>query len=97
MSAPPPFRFHPPTPLFVPPPPLSRRNFTHYRNTFPEVCKCYFCQAKWHEEAKNKEIWETVRLREAKRGNFLMSWDMKVEIETKVGARGALIDIRAGL
>jgi len=33
----------------------------------------------------NREIWERVRLREAKRGNHLMSYDMKVEVEGKVG------------
>jgi len=47
-------------------------------------------------EAMNREIWERVRLREAKRGNHLMSYDMKVEVEGKVGVLALLVldDVR---
>jgi hypothetical protein len=61
------------------------RIYTHYRGKFPKLCKCFHCLSKLYEEAMNREIWERVRLREAKRGNHLMSYDMKVEVEGKVG------------
>ena len=63
------------------------RDYTHERLRYPGECKCYHCQAKKYEWEKDKEIWERVRLREAKRGVYLMSWDMKVEVEQKVGHR----------
>ena len=54
---------------------------------------CYLCLAKAYEWVKDKEIWERVRTREAKRGVYLMSWDMKVEVEQKVGRIYMGVDI----
>jgi hypothetical protein len=63
------------------------RDYTHHRLQCPGKCQCFHCQAKPYEWEKDKEIWERVRLREAKRGVYLMSWDMKVEIELEVRHR----------
>jgi hypothetical protein len=58
----------------------QHRLFLNYRH--PARSVTYVLQE--HEWEKNKEIWERVRLRKAKEGVFLMSFDMKVEIEQKV-------------
>lgn len=52
-------------------------------------CGCYHCLARPYQVAKKREAWERARLREARKGRFMLSWESMQEYIHTHGADAA--------
>lgn len=59
------------------------RALTHLRKSKPGQCGCYSCLIAEKKPELDRLVWEAMRVGEAKRGRYIVSWEQYHELEAK--------------